>query len=193
MNLFLFRHLKLKDLEPVRILAKVSLSDDRIGNWIMMNNYLTDYKNIFLLLRKTPGGGSAEIPRKGTGALLIDGMSVVRSISRPENLTWSQLARKIFCLCLAKGEDNQRIDIVFDWFPDLSIKFLAHQKRSGGQSARVTKILTFFVRRGKDCHELRGDERPVFVEELYSDQVEADTLLFHHASRRVFPLCDYYC
>lgn len=174
------------------------------------------------ILKKYPGAVVPSTPDGGT--LIIDAMAVVQGLgpaARPK--TYGEFARKIFDICMTSGKSHERIDIVFDRYPSISIKSLTHEKRAAGQSSGLRVILgpektlpkqwnqylrngqnkelliefmfkewskytdsiyskkEVFVQHGKLCHKILGKNRSQLIQELESDQEEADTLMLLHA------------
>jgi hypothetical protein len=179
------------------------------------------------LLKEYPSD-SINPPKGPTCAVIIDGMGIVQGLSpRALPATWELFARKILEICLAKGKECGRLDIVFDRYPEVSIKNLTHRKRAGGESSSAERrilnpesalpkgwksfltngrnkenLIEFlfrqwsaytlcsemkvFIRHGTLCHQLLGAGNTMLINDLETDQEEADTMLLlhaHHAGR----------
>lgn len=162
-----------------------------------------------------------------SGALVLDGMAIIHSISSVPK-TFSELAHQVFQLVKSYAHQKQRVDLVMDQYPDISIKSPEHTRRGacgsltmtiqGGNQkcptqwkkflcsgANKTQLASFlvnewqrseyvprfaglgilYVTHGSECHMLvPGDKciNSVRVEELCTEQEEADTRVLLHAS-----------
>ena len=63
-------------------------------------------------------------------ATIIDAMAIIKKNAKLINgKTFDDISKRIFRQMLSEGEKSRRVDIVFDWYNDFSIKNAERSRR----------------------------------------------------------------
>ena len=75
-----------------------------------------------------------------SSACIIDGMSLIQKM-HDENCTFVELSGQVFAHVGKAGGENERIDVIFDVYKDVSIKSAEMMQRGSDESVVLVNII----------------------------------------------------